>query len=293
MASRLTHLIPDAAARRYTAAPAPSTVSAAKSLQESIRDVLGNDYDTFLQGSYKNNTGVPNLNDVDVVALRKHTYTRVFTDLPPGEPITWEAIFADVQSRLEASHHYRGKTELGDKCITVNTTFKADVVPAVHLGDPAIDPIAVHSFRQASERKNYPRDHYERGVEKHARTANNYKPTVRMFKRWSRSWFAGTDMAPSFYVECLVHSVRDGFFTSDPPGTFLLVADHIVNKLSRSSVIMSVAGDKDILTSAEWSPDKFEVFQARLSESLSLAVQAFNATSSSHAERLWRETFDE
>jgi hypothetical protein len=288
-----THLISEIAAHRYTSAPAPTTVSAAKSLHESIRCALGNDYETFLQGSYKNGTGVPDLNDVDIVALRKTTYSTVFTSLPPGTPVTWDSIFADVQGRLEGSHHYRGKTERGDKCVKVNTEFKADVVPAVHLGDPAIDPIAIYSFRQARERKNFPRDHYERGKEKQARTADTYKPTVRMFKRWARGWFKGTDTAPSFYVECLVHSLPDTLFTGDPPSSFVLVANHIVNKLTRSSVVMSVAGDKDILTSAEWDPAKFEVLQVQLKKSLMAAALALKSQTSSTADRLWREAFNE
>ncbi len=293
MVSQVSHVIPDTAARRYTAAPAPTTVTAAKTLQETIRAVLGSDYETFLQGSYKNDTGVPDLNDVDVVALRKTYYSTHFTGKPATNPVSWATIFQQVQDRLEASHHYRGKTERGDKCIKVNTNFKADVVPAICIGDVGDDPIAVYSFRERSERKNYPRDHYERNKEKQARTADNYKPTVRMFKRWTRNWFAGTDVAPSFYVECLIHCVPDSLFTGDPPATFLLVADHIVNKLTRISVIMSVAGDKDILTGAEWPPDKFETFQAQLSQSLGLVAQALNATSGWQAEQLWREAFNE
>lgn len=293
MVSQISHLIPDTAARRYMAAPAPTIVTAAKSVQETIRSVLGGDYETFLQGSYRNDTGVPDLNDVDVVALRKWTTSAVFGGSTGGGTISWDQIFREIQDRLEASHHYRGKTERGDKCVKVNTNFKADVIPAVRIGDFEDDPIAVYSFREGSERKNYPRDHYERNKEKQARTVDNYKPTVRMFKRWTRNWFSGTDVAPSFYVECLIHSMQDGFFTSDPPGTFLLVADYIVNKLTRNDVIMSVADDKDILTNAEWSPTRFGTYQAQLSQSLSLVGQAFNATYSTQAERLWREAFNE
>jgi hypothetical protein len=293
MVSQITHLIPDTVARRYTAAPASTTVTAAKTLQETIRSVLGSDYETFLQGSYKNDTGVPDLNDVDVVAQRKSYYSTHFTGKVATNPVPWDTIFQQVHDRLEASHHYRGKTKRGDKCIKVNTNFRADVIPAICIADVEDDPIAVYSFRERGERKNYPRDHYERNTEKQARTADNYKASVRMFKRWARNWFAGTDIAPSFYIECLIHGVPDGLFTSDPPATFLLVADHIVNKLDRNDVIWSVAGDKDILTSAEWSPTKFETFQAQLGQSLTRVGQAFNTTSGWRAERFWGEAFNE
>lgn len=288
-----SHLISASAAARYTAAPAATTVTAAKSLQESIRDVLGSGYETFLQGSYKNDTGIPDLNDVDVVALRKWTTSTVFTGQIATNPISWDQIFREVQEALEASHHYRGKTERGDKCIKVNTIFHADVIPAVCIGDVSTDPIAVYSFRQGRERKNFPRVHYANNVSKQARTRDSYKPTVRMFKRWVRNWFPGTDTAPSFYVECLIHSVPDDKFSLDPVASFLLVGSYIVNQLSRSSVIMSVAGDKDILTSAEWDPAKFEVFQSQLALSVSLAAQAIIATSIDEANQYWRQAFNE
>lgn len=291
--SLTSHLIPATSVARYTAAPAATTVAAAKSLQENIRDVLGNSYETFLQGSYKNDTGVPDLNDVDVVALRKRTTSAVFTGQIATHPISWDQIFREVQEALEASHHYRGKTERGDKCIKVNTSFHADVIPAVRIGDVTTDPVAVYSFREGSERKNFPRIHYAQNVAKQAATAGAYKPTVRMFKQWVRNWFPWTDTAPSFYVECLIHSLPDDRFTPDPAATFLLVGDHVVNRLNRNSVIMSVAGDKDILQSAEWEPAKFETFQAQLANSVHLVALAFGASSSGEADQSWQQAFNE
>jgi len=287
------HLIPASAIARYTAAPAPTTVAAAKSLQESICNVLGSGYETFLQGSYRNDTGIPDLNDVDIVALRKWTTSAVFNGPQSGHSISWEQIFQEVQNALEASYHYRGKTHRGDKCIKVDTNFKADVIPAVRIGDVATDPIAVYSFREQSERKNSPRDHYANNVAKQTRTGGAYKPTVRMFKRWVRNWFPWTDTAPSFYVECLIHSVPDDQFDSDPAASFLLVGNYIVNQINRYSVILSVAGDKDILTSAEWDPSKFETFQAQLAMSVRLVALAFSATSSNEANRYWQLAFNE
>lgn len=287
------HLIPTTAVDRYAAAPAATTVTAAKCLQESIRDVLGGGYETFLQGSYKNDTGIPDLNDVDVVALRKETTSTVFTGKIASTSISWDQIFQELQNALEASYHYRGKTKRGDKCVKVNTNFNADVIPAVRIGDVATDPIAVYSFREQRERKNFPRDHYANNVRKQARTLNAYKPTVRMFKRWARNWFPWTDTAPSFYVECLIHSVPDDKFTSDPAASFLLVGNYIVSELHWYSEIMSVAGDKDILTSTEWEPAKFETFQTRLALSVNLSVRAFNATSSTEANQYWRQAFNE
>lgn len=287
------HFIPSTDTARYTEAPAATTVAAAKSLQESIRYVLGGGYETFLQGSYKNDTGIPDLNDVDVVALRKWTTSSVVTGQIAINPISWEQIFQEVQNALEASYHYAGKTECGDKCIRVNTVFKADVIPAVCIGTIEADPIAVYSFREGRERQNFPRDHFANNVTKQVRTGSAYKPVVRMFKRWASNWFSGTDSAPSFYIECLIHSVPDDKFVSDPAASFLLIGDYVRNQINRYSVIPSVAGDKDILLSSEWNPTLFEAFQAQLAISVQRVGLAFAATSNNEASHYWRQAFNE
>ncbi len=287
------HLIPAAAIDRYTAAPPATTVTAAKSLHENIRSVLGSGYETFLQGSYKNDTGVADINDVDIVALRKNTTSTIFTGTVARNSITWEAIFKEVQDKLEATREYRGKTEKGDKCITVNTNFHADVVPAVYISADGNDPISVYSFRERAERKNFPRDHYQRNVEKQTRTGDNYKATVRMFKRWTKNWFGGTKTASSFHVECLIHSVPNSCFVSDKAWAFFTVAHHIVENVTRATVVYSVAGDKDILTDAEWKPDNFEKWQTALKAARGKVAQAIQAKTEADARRYWREAFGE
>lgn len=288
-----SHLISGSLVDSYTAAPSTTKVGAVKSLHENIRAVLGSDYETFLQGSYKNDTSIPDLNDVDIVAVRK-TYTScVFTNTASKNPVSWETIFQQVQDRLEGSSQYHGKTKWGDKCIKVNTGFKADVVPAVAIGGYSDDPIAIYSFEEREERKNSPRDHYENGKKKQAATENRYKPTVRMFKQWARNWFEGTDIAPSFYVECLIHSLDNYVFDPDPVETFDLASYVILYKMTEDSYLSSVAGDKDILVASEWLPSNFQRFRNQLKESWLVLDKAQKATSISEANSLWRKVFND
>jgi hypothetical protein len=289
----MSHLIPDDAVSRYTAAPTPTTTDAAVSLHNNIRDTLGSEYETFLQGSYKNDTGVVDINDVDIVALRKQTTSTHFTGTIADYPITWESIFREVQNRLESSYHYRGKTERSDKCITVNTNFKADVVPAIYISSDGADPISIYSFRDLSERKNFPRVHYQNNINKHASTSKIYKSVVRMFKRWVKNWFPHTKIAPSFYIECLIYNIPDDNFAHDRAVSFFLIGNYILQKYTKYSVIMSVAGDKDILTSQEWKPEHFEIFQTQLTVSMLKVAQALNATSVMEARKLWQQAFNE
>ncbi len=222
-----------------------------KRLQTTIRDTLGSSYETFLQGSYKNDTAIGDL-DVDIVAIRKNTTSTVFTGLPPANPISWDTIFGEVRSRLESSGYYRGKTTTNDKCIMIATQFTADVVPAVQIGNLDSDPIAIYSHREAKERKNFPRLHYANGVEKHTRTGQLFKPTVRMFKTWAHNHFP-TDrrVAPSFYLESLVYNFDDSAFLRDSVERFVHMASVIADLAYASQKIVTVAGDKDILVESE------------------------------------------
>ncbi|GLD02266.1 hypothetical protein Mkiyose1088_41320 [Mycobacterium kiyosense] len=56
-------------------------------------------------------------------------------------------------------------------------------------------------------------------------------------------------------------------------------------------VIMSVAGDKDILVPAEWAPDDFEAFQRRLKSDTTYVLDAIRADSQAEADRLWKLAF--
>ncbi len=230
----------------------------------------------------------------NIVALRTDLISQKFnTDFTPGYVVSWDDIFDDVQDALENTSEYEGKTERGDKCITVNTNYKADVVPAVVIGSADSDPIAIHSFKKANERKNYPRIHYANNVQKQSQTSGNYKPTVRMFKRWARNWFEGKNIAPSFYVECLVHRVPANCFTSDRALTFYLVGTYIIQNIVPLSVLKTVAGDKNVLTSGEWHPAKFRQFRVELRGAVRRASLALKATSVDEAQYYWKKAFNE
>lgn len=291
----MSNLIPPAVLNRYTSVPSQTTVSAVKRLHEHIRDVLGGDFETFLQGSYKNDTSIPDLNDVDIVAIR-HT-VRSGVHQPPvtvTSIVPFETLFDDIQQRLEADAQYRGKTSKNDKCITVSAGLSADVVPAVKVGDDDTrDPISIFSRRSQQERLNHPRVHYENGVQKHHNTAERYKGTVRMFKLWASKWFRGNETAPSFYIESLVHSFTDQSFLPDAADTFVHLALTMVNLPYGDTRVTSVAGDKQILVASEWKQADFDAFQSTLRYSLGEAQRAVSSYNQTDAIAAWRRAFSE
>lgn len=272
---------------RFSAGPSAARSREVAALHKAIRSALeistGKKYDTFLQGSYRNDTAIADINDVDIVALYDPwTNPAIATD--------WEKLFDNIVAILRRSDLVTGSLAKNDKCVTLTQgSLKADIVPALSSTTySSTDPVFVFSRRERSARKNYPRTHYKNGVAKHEATKSAYKPTVRMFKRWA-SQYRSLD-APSFYIECVVQSVASDKFSDYLPLSFASVGAEILN-LTRNSVVMSVAGDKDILLSTEWKPSSFEAFQASLAPDVSRMLKAIGATSQLAADSWFKAVF--
>jgi hypothetical protein len=148
----------------------------------------------------------------------------------------------------------------------------------------------VYSRRDRHERPNFPRTHYRNGVKKQASTGDAFKATVRMFKRWVNQY--DSLVAPSFYVESAVHSVANAKFDGYLPLSFASVGTELL-EYSRSTVIPSVAGDKDILLSTEWSPSDFSHFQRLLGSDVRRVLDALHAPTATLADAKWKLAFGE
>jgi len=284
--AQATLLISQTLIDRYAAGPSATRRSAVKSLQENVRKALEDAephrFDTFLQGSYRNETAIADINDVDIVALYDPWRS-------PATDADWNKLFNRIAAILRSSWRASGRVKINDKCVTLSGTLKADIVPAISRTTySSTDPILIYSRRARKERPNYPRTHYDNGVTKQYDTNGNFKATVRLFKRWARQYPNLT--APSFYIECAVHSVADSKFDNYLPLAFAAVALELVS-YSRHKLIYSVAGDKGILVPSEWHPDDFAAFQTKLLTDARLVVNAMNATTSTEADRLWKLAF--
>jgi len=254
----MSHKISDSTVHQYRKPPSETTVSRASAMQQNIRDVLGSNHETFLQGSYKNDTAISDLNDVDIVAVRKNIFSGTFSGVPVSNTVYWDQIFSEIEEKLDSSPLYRGKHKRGDKCIKLTGSIDVDIVPAVKVTTELEDPIAVFSFREGRERLNHPRVHFENGKNKNDRTEGHYKPIVRLMKNWTCAHFSDPRIAPSFCVECMVHAVPDNLFSSDHAFSFAQVGLDIVRKINNPiAPVLNVAGTKNIFN--EW-PNKVESF---------------------------------
>lgn len=281
-------------AARYARPPARTTVDQAVSIHQNVRGLLGDtDYATFLQGSYKNDTALWDMNDVDIVAVSRGLVSMHFTGgTSSSGGVSWDEIFARIERKLQGDVRYRGKWTREDKCIRLNTGVKIDIVPAVRIGGIDADPIAIYSFAARGERRNWPRGHYSAGTLKSERTNGAYKQTVRMFKRWAKCWFGARKVAPSYYIECAVHAQPDATFCGDVGRDFVAVGNRLLQLSHSASVLPRLVGDGPLFTNAEWDSARFLDFQSTLRRALPSATAALGAFSEQRARELWVAAFN-
>lgn len=226
----------------------PGAVTTSINAHESIRRVLlsdnspvkGKDMDFFLQGSYKNDTNIRGDSDVDVVIQLNEPYYSDTSSLPNDQLNLYNATHhnatynywnfrTDVLKAL--TDYYGAKIKAGNKSIKIagdSSRVNADVVACVQFRKykrflSLIEEDYVEGmlfFTQSEQRQiiNYPKLHYDNGCEKNSPegTSGWFKTTVRIFKN-ARSKLVEEmkltpNMAPSYFIECLVYNVPNGKF---------------------------------------------------------------------------------
>ncbi len=283
---------------RYASLPPRTTINQAISLHENIRKLLGDsEYATLLQGSYKNDTCLSDMNDVDIVAVRRDMRSRQFSySSYQYQTVDWDQLFTLIEQKLQSARRYQGKWERGDKCIKLNTGVSIDIVPAVVISGPTDDPIAIYSFSERQERKNWPRTHHQNNANKSSQTSGNYKQAVRLFKRWVKAHFGSRKVATSYHIECLLHSLSNHLFSGDLAQDFVSLGDEILRQYPHSShswkTLRRIAGDGDLLSPSEWNFNDFREFSTTLQTSLSHARTALRETNQERARSAWRAAFN-
>lgn len=294
----MKHNIPHEDVQKHTKSISDTKTKQVSNLQNHIQEILGDTHHTFLQGSYKNDTSISDINDVDIVAVRINTYSaRHSSQIVTSTTIQWDSIFSEIEQKLRSQKLYNWTVIRKDKCIEVQTSsFKADVVPAVQVSAKHTqDPIVIYSFKTSSEKVNSPRVHYENGVKKHQNTNQNYKPVVRMFKNWIKNHFPVNSPISSYHMESLVHGVDDNNFADDYALSFILVASDISDKLANLPLfpppyISSVCGTENILNN--WDPINRKKFVDRLLSSTLVAAKAYKENTIAGAKEYWSKAFN-
>lgn len=278
--------------------PSPSWVERASSQYNSIKRLLESasgeagklSPQTFLQGSYRRETAIYAINDIDIVALCKLWY-------PPspggGEGWNRDRIFGALGDALRAFGPYRDLVTYGPRsmCIKLDLGIKAEVLPAVFEAgnsDPNREPFYIYRPENAKWEKGFARYHQLLLTEKNKQTGGNFIPCVKVLKH-IRSGFQIE--AVSFHIECLLYNVSNDSYRGSP-------ADYINSVLTTISSysaeawwntpIMTPCGDRKLFGGTEWQWESWALFHGLVSRAQAWTAEAVATTDRSRANECWQ-----
>ena len=274
-------------------------VTTSKATHESIRNALKSyewadsvKFDVYLQGSYRNNTNIRGDSDVDVVVqLNPHFYEDIsalsetektlYQAAHSDAAYSWKDFRADVLRALRDYYEVSAVSE-GNKAVKVakgSNRLPSDVVICLNYrkylrfhstsDQQYLEGIAFHTLKKRLV-INFPKLHYDNGVEKNSGTNDWYKRTVRVFKN-ARTYLIDhnvitKDLAPSYFLECLIYNVPDEKFGSNYQDTFR----NVVNWLVGADFDDFVCQNEQILlfgtTPEQWSMDNAKILIQKLIE---------------------------
>jgi hypothetical protein len=272
-------------------------VKTAKKTHKSVRHALDQydwpdwvRYKPFLQGSYKNHTNIHGDSDVDTIIRLDSVYRKNLSALTEAQKVVYRkrASYAsnslgDFRERVVEAlrDHYNDDGILADdhvsekdKCIAVETPYlDADVVVCQKFrlyystddSDPeGFDYVTGIRFetRSGNEIINFPRQHYQNGTDKHQSTNQRFKPMVRCFKN-ARTHLVEKreipeDLAPSYFIECLVYNAPDDCFKQSYRDSFEAIINYLqdshLREMNTQDEMLRMFGNEE----TQWSTQKAE-----------------------------------
>ena len=282
--------IPESQLSRWSDHGAQDT---AKRTHEAIRRVLdayrwpqGMTYDFYLQGSYRNDTNILGDSDVDVVLEMTSTFKHDTGSLSQYEQqavvssfqtatYDWNDFRREVLKALEGGFG-SSMVGQGNKSIKLKADpprLAADAVACMghrryESSYSYAEGITFYALQDKRWIVNYPKEHYKNGAGKSTRTSDRFKRTVRMFKN-ARNHMESTgrisaDLAPSYFVECLIYNSPDWAFQYGFQDTYGAVVNWMVQ--SNLAGLICQNGQQRLFgpSPEQWSVDDARAFANEL-----------------------------
>jgi SMODS domain-containing protein len=248
---------------------------------------------TFLQGSYRQQTAIYDINDVDIVVLCKLWYPG--SELGGGKSYGRDEIFRIIAAPLLADMRYRDKVRYGQRsmCIKVDLGIQVEILPVVFkagTSDPKQEPFALYRPETGRWEDGFARYHQSWLSNKNApnRAQGNFIPMIKVLKH-IRSLFKRRGV--SFHIECLLYSLPDWVFWGEPATYITAVLTAIAATPAADwyqARCMTPCGDRDIFTASEWAPDDWSSFHDLISRCASVAIAATTTTIYTDAVEDWQ-----
>lgn len=247
----------------------------------------------FLQGSYRQDTAIHTINDVDIVALCALQQPR---GEGYGKTYSRDDIFNLLAGSLARDYRYRNKIRYRAQslCIKIDLDIKVEILPAVKkvgVTDFDHEPFRIYRPELGEWVDAYARYHQRRLTEKN-KTVGNFKPMIKVFKHLRDIWQGlNKEDAISFNIECLLYCVPNSVFSGS-------IADAVEGVLSSvasftpaqavSSGITSPCGDKILFSDSEWSNVAYNRFHGYVKKWAALAYKANRQQDWNDAVDVWK-----
>lgn len=204
-----------------------------------------------LQGSYAHDTNIYGDSDVDVIVWHTATFDSNKLELPPDQyhlheqhypaaTYDWNNLRRDVITALTL-HYGHDYVDIGGKkslkVLPVPGRLRIDVVPAItyrrysyfqgpeNHNHSREDGVTFNNAVTGERIINYPSQHYDNAVAKHAATDDHYKAQVRIFKNMRsclvERGFLTKEEAPSYFIQGMVYNIPNNIFVADRAKTTL------------------------------------------------------------------------
>jgi hypothetical protein len=247
----------------------------------------------FLQGSYRQDTAIYAINDLDIVALCKLWYPPSAGSGPPYW--TRDRIFDTIAAAITAGPRYAGGVHYSptSMVIHVDLPIKVEVLPVVFKAgnsNPQAEPFVLYRPERQQWEDGYAREHQRLLTLKNSAllAGGNFKPMIKVLKHLRSIWGVA---AVSFHLECLLYTLQPIVFIGGP-------ADYIVNVLTTivstpadtcyQGYLTTPCKDRDIFTAEEWSYAQWLSFYANVQRWLLLAAAARDAPNKAAAIAGWQ-----
>lgn len=256
----------------------------------------------FLQGSYKRQTAIHTINDVDIVALCKLSYSS------NANQNTRDQMFQFIADSISKNNRYSDKIKFNKNsmCIKVLLSgIKIEVLPALREENMMFEHEPIYIFQpnineneEGFWRKTYARKHQQLCTQKNSSSNSFFVPMIKVIKhlRSVRTELSDSD-AFSFHIECLLYALRNSIYNKvaycDCIESVLKALDGFSPEKATSSGLKSPCGDKEIFSNSEWSFDSYLNFHNAVKNWKKIAIYANRQTDKNKAIDAWKELLGE
>ncbi|HOJ12800.1 MAG TPA: hypothetical protein PK733_19725 [Clostridiales bacterium] len=281
--------------------PSPTFVQQAAREHASIRALIEHPNgpagilspECFLQGSYKQDTAIDTINDVDIVVMCK--LWQPGSASGGGRSFDRNEIFDIIASPLKADRRYRNKVRYnsGSMCIKVDLGIKIEILPVVYRQgnyDIHDEPFRLYRPETKQWEDGYARLHQSMLTLKNsaARTNGNFKPAIKVFKHL-RS-LCNID-AVSFHIESLLYALPDNLFLGSPAEYITNILNYITNWSANNwyqTSIKTPCNDRILFSTTEWNFNSWNSFYELAKLWARGANLASNSPDNNDAIEIWK-----